>query len=186
MYEEAERLIKKIDANSTQENEFVIDRSYFRLYMDQKKYKQAIIPLKELVKKENVYNRFLGFCYAKLGDTAKAYSTIDTIKKVAHPIEKSHQLAIVYAGLQKKDSVLYYLDTIRNRQTKTIIAGMKTKRPHTRSSEGLLVTEVKYPSPSSSLGHAGRRFSLFLFFFFFYFFLFYLFFNNIEKLINTL
>ncbi len=120
MYYDAENLIKKIDANSTSENDFVINRSYFRLYMDQKKYKQAIPSLKKLAKKENVYNRFLGFCYAKLGDTINAYRTIDTIRKVAHPIEKSHQLAIVYAGLQKRDSVLYYLDTIRNRQTKTI------------------------------------------------------------------
>lgn len=119
-YEEAEALITKIDQNSSDNNKFVINRSYFRLYMDQKKYNKAIVPLKKMVDKQNVFNRFLGFCYAKVGDTVKAYETIKTIKQVAHPREKSHQLAIVYAGLQERDSVLYYLDTLRNRQTKTI------------------------------------------------------------------
>lgn len=119
-YDEAEALINKIAENGVDNNRFAINRSYFRLYMDQKKYRKAIVPLKKMVDAQDVFNRFLGFCYAKIGDTANAYKTIETIKKVAHPKEKSHQLAIVYAGLQERDSVLYYLDTVRNRQTKTI------------------------------------------------------------------
>ena len=118
-FEEAELLMKKVEKNDNDNNKFVINRSYFRLYMDQKKYKDAIPPLKEMIKKQNVFNRFLGYCYAKTGDTISAYNTIDSIRKNAHALEKSHQLAVVYAGLQVTDSVLYYLDTIRNKQTST-------------------------------------------------------------------
>ena len=72
-----------------------------------------------MVVEENVFNRFLGFCYAKIGDTLNAQKTIDVIRRKAHPREKSHQLAVVYAGLEITDSVLHYLDTIRNKQSKT-------------------------------------------------------------------
>ena len=119
-YDEAEKLLKKIDNNNDDNNQFVINRSYFRLYTDQKKYAQAIAPLKKIVKKQNVFNRFLGYCYAKTGDTIGAYRIIDTIRLRAHPKEKSHQLAVVYAGLKVTDSVLHHLDTIRNKQTRTI------------------------------------------------------------------
>ncbi|WP_298238815.1 adenylate/guanylate cyclase domain-containing protein [uncultured Algibacter sp.] len=119
-YDEAERILKKAENLSSENNKFVINRSYFRLYMDQKRYKEAINPLKKIVIEENVFNRFLGFCYAKIGDTVNAKKTIHTIRRVAHPYEKSQQLAVVYAGLQERDSVLYYLDTIRNKQTKTL------------------------------------------------------------------
>lgn len=67
-----------------------------------------------------MFNRFLGFCYAKVGDTVNAYKIIDSIRLKSHPAEKNQQLAVVYAGLQERDSVLFYLDTIRNKQTKTI------------------------------------------------------------------
>ena len=86
-----------------------MNRSYFRLYSDQKKYKEAIISLKKLVKKENVYNRFLGYCYAKTGDTISANRIIDTIKLKAYPTEKSHQLAVVYASLKVTDSIFYII-----------------------------------------------------------------------------
>ena len=118
-FDEAELLMKKVERNDNDNNKFVINRSYFRLYMDQKKYKDAIPPLKEIIKTQNVFNRFLGYCYAKTGDTIMAYNTIDSIRKNAHPLEKNHQLAVVYAGLQVTDSVLYYLDTLRNKQTAT-------------------------------------------------------------------
>ncbi len=119
-YVEAEKLLKKVDSKNDGNNEFVINRSYFRLYTDQKKYTQAIPPLKKMVKKQNVFNRFLGYCYAKTGDTINAYNIIDTIRLRAHPKEKSHQLAVVYAGLKITDSVLHHLDTTRNKQTRTI------------------------------------------------------------------
>ncbi len=118
-YDEAERLMKNIEENSDENNQFVINRSYFRLYSEQGHYKKTIIPLKEMVKKENVFNRFLGYAYAKTGDTINAYKTIDVIREKANELEKSHQLAVVYAGLKVTDSVLYYLDTIRNKQTRT-------------------------------------------------------------------
>ncbi len=119
-YEESEQVMKRVVELGDDNNAFVINRSYFRLYLDQRKYKQAIKPLKELVKKEPVFNRFLGFCYAKTGDTISAYKTIDAIRNHNRKNEISQQLAVVYAGLKKRDSVLYYLDTIRNKQTKTI------------------------------------------------------------------
>lgn len=118
-YQEAEDLMKKVEETSSENNQFVINRSYFRLYSDQKKYKKTITPLKEIVKTQNVFNRFLGYAYAKTGDTLNAYKTIETIRKVASEREKSHQLAVVYAGLKVTDSVLFYLDTIRNKQSGT-------------------------------------------------------------------
>lgn len=123
-FERAEAVMDKIQARESGNNQFVINRSYFRLFMDQKKFKKAIPYLQQIVKKENVFNRFLGYCYVKTGDTLKAYSTLDSIYKNAHPIEKSHQLAVVYAGLKMKDSVFFHLDTLRHKESS------KLKREH--------------------------------------------------------
>lgn len=119
-YEEAEALIDKLDRDNIGNNKFVINRSYFRLFMVQKNYKRAIEPLKKIIPKENVFNRFLGYCYAKTGDTVNAYKTIQNIRDIANPDEKSQQLAVVFAGLKVTDSVLFYLDTVRNKQTRTL------------------------------------------------------------------
>ncbi|WP_298901190.1 adenylate/guanylate cyclase domain-containing protein [uncultured Psychroserpens sp.] len=119
-YERAETIMDKIQNRDDDSNQFVINRSYFRLFMDQKKFKKAIPYLEEIVKVENVFNRFLGYCYVKTGDTLKAYRTIDSIRKNAHPGEKSHQLAVVYSALKNNDSVFFHLDTIRNKQTRTL------------------------------------------------------------------
>ncbi len=118
-YDEAEKLMKKVEKMSDENNRLVINRSYFRLYSDQNKYEKMIPPLKEIVKTQNVFNRFLGYAYVKLGDTLSGYRIIDSIHKNAHPYEKSQQLAVVYSALKKTDSVLYYLDTIRNKQSRT-------------------------------------------------------------------
>lgn len=119
-YEESEQIMKRVEELGNENNAFVINRSYFRLYLDQRKYKEAINPLKEIVKKEPIFNRFLGFCYARIGDSINAYKTIDVIKKHNKKSEVNHQLAVVYAGLKKRDSVLFYLDTIRNKEAPTI------------------------------------------------------------------
>ncbi len=71
------------------------------------------------MQEEKAFYRFLGFCYAKEGDTINAYRIIDTIKEKARPRELSYQLFVVYAGLKVSDSALYYLDTVRNNQTRT-------------------------------------------------------------------
>ena len=78
-----------------------------------------IAPLKQIVKTQNVFNRFLGYAYVQLGDTISAYRIIDSIHKNGSDYEKSHQLAVVYSALKKTDSVLYYLDTLRNKQSRT-------------------------------------------------------------------
>lgn len=119
-YNEAEQLLKKIEELSDGSSDFVINRSYFRLYLDQGKYKEAIKPLEALVKEEAPFYRFLGFCYAKTGDSIGAYKVIDSIRKNVKESDKTHQFAVVYAGLQERDSVLYYLDTIRNKHTRTL------------------------------------------------------------------
>ncbi|WP_250432523.1 FlgO family outer membrane protein [Hanstruepera flava] len=118
-YDEAEQLMKKVQKDDSGNNEFVINRNFFRLYLDQDKYNEAIVPLRKMVKKQNVFNRFLGYCYTKVGDTASAYRIIDSIRKNATEREKSHQLAMVYSSLKQTDSVLFYLDTVRNKQTRT-------------------------------------------------------------------
>ncbi|BAO75497.1 adenylate/guanylate cyclase domain-containing protein [Winogradskyella sp. PG-2] len=66
-FDRAQNLIDKIQARNDGNNQFVINRSYFRLYMDQKKYKKTIPYLK------------------------------------------------------KTDSVLFYLDTLRNKLTRRLV-----------------------------------------------------------------
>ena len=119
-YEESEQMMKRVEELGTENNAFVINRSYFRLYLDQKKYKEAIKPLKVLIKKEPIFNRFLGFCYARIGDSINAYKTIDNVRKHNKKSEVNHQLAVIYAGLKKRDSVLFYLNPIRNKEEPTI------------------------------------------------------------------
>ena len=124
-YDEAEKVLDIAGTLGDDNSKFVLNRSYFRLYMDQMKYKEAIVPLQKIVPIENVYNRFLGYCYVKTGDTLKAYETLETIRKNVNDFEKNHHLAVVYSALEQTDSVLYYLDTIRNRHSRAL------KREHT-------------------------------------------------------
>lgn len=113
-YMEAEQLMQKIEVYGKDNNEFVIRRSYFRLYMDMRDFKKAIHYLEMIAPQAGVFNRYLGYCYAKVGDTLKANNIIDTINKVTPKEDKNYQLAVVYAGLQKNDSVFHHLDTVRN------------------------------------------------------------------------
>ena len=119
-FDEAEKLMKTAKENEGDNNKFVINRSYFRLYMTKKDFKSAIEPLKEIVKQEPVFNRFLGYCYGKIGDTTNLYNTVDSIKKKALPHERNYQLAVAFAGIKNTDSVLYYLDTVRNNQARML------------------------------------------------------------------
>ncbi len=121
-YDEAERLMKKLEANDQDNNKFVINRSFFRLYIEKKDYQAAIVPLKKMVDEQPIFNRFLGFCYGKIGDTINAYNAINVIRNSTGVIENelNHQIAIVFAGLMNADSVLYHLDTIRNKQTRML------------------------------------------------------------------
>ncbi|NAS30182.1 hypothetical protein GTQ40_04290 [Flavobacteriaceae bacterium R38] len=116
-YDEAEKLMKNIEKNSGGNNDFVINRSYFRLYTDKKDYKSAIAPLEKLIKENLVFDRFLAFCYGKTGDTLNAYKTIDLIRKRASKDVVNQYLAVAFAGLEKTDSVLYHLDPVRNKQS---------------------------------------------------------------------
>ena len=116
-YDEAEKLMKMIEADSDGSNAFVINRSYFRLYIDKRDYEKAIQPLEKIVGDQPVFNRFLAYCYGRVGDTINAYKVINTIKEdTFKQNEKNHQIAVAFAGLKEADSVLYYLDTIRNNQ----------------------------------------------------------------------
>lgn len=118
-YKRAEAFLNKIQELHADSNQLIIDRSYFSLYMDQEMYDKTIPYLERIVKERNVFNRFLGYSYVKVGDTLSAYRILDSIRKNAYPTEKSHQLAVVFAALKQTDSVLFYLDTIRNKQTRT-------------------------------------------------------------------
>jgi len=117
-YVEAERLMKGIEKSGDDNNTFVINRSYFRLFMLQKDYGRAIVPLKKLAKEWAVYNRFLGYSYGQVGDTLNAYKVIDTIRVKGRNDEVNYMTAVVFAGIKQRDSVLYYLDKTRNNQTR--------------------------------------------------------------------
>lgn len=118
-YERAEAFLGKTQKLHGSSNQFVIDRAYFNLYMDQDRYDKAIPHLEDIVKTKDIYNRFLGYSYVKAGDTLSGYRILDSIRKNAYPTEKSHQLAVVFSALKQTDSVLFHLDTIRNKQTRT-------------------------------------------------------------------
>ena len=118
-FDEGKKLLDKIKSSMLDGNQHAINVYYFRLFMDQKKYIKVIEPLKDIVPEEKAFYRFLGYSYAKIGDTINAYRVLDTIEKIARKREKSLQKAMVYSGLKVTDSVLFYLDTIRNKQTRT-------------------------------------------------------------------
>ena len=115
-FDEAEKLMKTVEKSSDSNNQFVINRGYFRLYTSKGDYHSAIPPLIELSKEEYAFNRFLGYSYGKIGDTVNAYKIIERIKKLDIDKDdgKNHQLAVAFAGMKEADSVFYYLDTIRN------------------------------------------------------------------------
>ncbi len=125
-YEEAEKLIKKIDEDGIENDQISIYRSYFRLYMDLRDYEKAIFYSEKIVDDFAIYNRFLGYCYAKVGDITGAYRMIDDVKKRTPDMFKSHQLAVIYSGLQKRDSVFYYLDPTRNKMKDLIVMDRPT------------------------------------------------------------
>ena len=52
------------------------------------------------------------------------YQIIDTLRhhQGIKPNERNHQLPVSFAGIKEVDSVLYYLDTIRNKQAGKIRA----------------------------------------------------------------
>ncbi|MEL6812236.1 MAG: adenylate/guanylate cyclase domain-containing protein [Bacteroidota bacterium] len=118
-FDQAENLMKTVEKSSDGNNQFVIDRAFFRLYTSKGDYKSAIPPLQKLVVEENAFNRFLAYSYGKIGDTVNAYKTIELIKTldIDEDDGKSHQLAVAFAGLKEIDSVFFYLDTIRNNRS---------------------------------------------------------------------
>jgi TolB-like protein/tetratricopeptide (TPR) repeat protein len=121
-YDKAESVLKTIEEEMLGVNKFVVNRSFFRVYLAEEDYHNAIERLIPLANEQVVYNRFLAFCYGKIGDTAKVYQAINKIKKSEDVIkdEMNHQIAISFGGIQETDSILYYLDTIRNNQTRML------------------------------------------------------------------
>lgn len=116
-YDEAEALMRTVENNGVENNPFVINRSYFRLYAAKKDYKSAIIPLRKIVHTAPVFNRFLAHYYGRTGDTINALKVIDTIRQTAPDYELDHMMAVAFAGLKNKDSVLHYLDTVRHKRS---------------------------------------------------------------------
>ena len=77
----------------------------------------TVIPRAEkIIDEYTIWNRFLGYSYGVTGDTTGAKRMIKHIYKHSPDEYKSHQLAVVYSGLKKTDSVIFYLDTLRNKQ----------------------------------------------------------------------
>jgi len=116
-FEEAEKLIEEIKVSHADVRPFLINRLLMRLYLAKPDYQKALAPLSQLASEDKAYNRFLGYAYAKLGDTANAYRIIDSIRVLEKHRMQNHRLAVVFAGLNEKDSVFYYLDTARNKSS---------------------------------------------------------------------
>jgi len=96
----------------------------------------------------------LGYAYVQLGDTLSGYRIIDSIHKNASDYEKSHQLAMVYSALKKTDSVLYYLDTTRNKQSRTFRREINDYFGYLKEHpEFLKRLEQHKISPSQNAGH---------------------------------
>ncbi len=114
-YDDAKKLIKNIEENYTEADRFVINRLYMRLYMSMPDYKKALEPLIYLSREDPAYLRFLGHSYGQLGDTLNAYKTIKQIKMLEPHRMQNHRIAVVFSSLRKADSVLYYLDSTRNK-----------------------------------------------------------------------
>lgn len=114
-FEEAEKLMKQIEANNIENNPFVINRGFFRLYIAMQDYKSVISPLEQLAEEEYAYNRFLAYSYGKLGDTTAVLNLVQKIKNLkVEQGSKNYLQAMAFAGIGKVDSVFYYLDTVRN------------------------------------------------------------------------
>ena len=114
-WSEAESLISIIEKDFKDMEPFIINRLKMRLYMASGEYNKVIAPLEALSAGDPNYYRMLGFSAAKNGDIEYAYRIIDTIKQREPYDLQSHHLAVVFAGLNEKDSIFYYLDTIRNK-----------------------------------------------------------------------
>ena len=114
-FDEAAKLIEDISQQHTEADEFVINRLYMRLYMAKPDFNKAIAPTAYLSSKDKNYYRFLGYSYAKTGDTINAHRIIDSIQQMPPHRMKNHRIAVIFAGLEQSDSVFYYLDTARNK-----------------------------------------------------------------------
>lgn len=127
-YDEAERLMKTVEKSSDSNNKFVINRSYFRLYIASNNFKKAIEPLIKLANEEYAYYRFLGYCYGITGDSLNAYRIINRIKNLDIEAEddKNYLIAMVFAGLKEADSVFYYLDTSRTKHKSLLSRELNT------------------------------------------------------------
>ncbi len=115
-FDEAEKLLFKIEAEGLENNQNVIHRSFIRLYLDKREFENVIPHAEKIIDEYTIWNRFLGYSYGITGDTVGVKRMIKHIYKHSPDPFKSHQLAVVYAGIKRTDSVIYYLDTLRNKQ----------------------------------------------------------------------
>ncbi len=113
-FDEARKVLKAMKQMSMNKNDFIIDRSYMRLYLAMNEYKKAIPHINKIIPNESSYTRLLGYSYAKIGDTLNAYKIIDTLKLKDKTRLKNHRIAVIFAALKERDSMYYYLDPKRN------------------------------------------------------------------------
>ena len=126
-FEAAELLMKQVQKDNVENNPFVINRNFFRLYTAMEDYQKVIEPLEALSKEEYAFYRYLAFSYAQLGDTAKVREVIQRIDAldIDERTEKNHMKAMAYAAINQKDSAFYLLDTIRNSRSGLLIRERK-------------------------------------------------------------
>ncbi len=119
-FKDAENLMKTVEKSSDSNNKFVINRSFFRLYSATKEFEKSIPHLIKLAEEEYAYYRFLGFAYAKIGDTINARKILRKIHRIPmnSDDDRNYQLAVVHSGLNNIDSVFYFLDTLKTKHSK--------------------------------------------------------------------
>ncbi|SDB27325.1 TolB amino-terminal domain-containing protein [Flavobacteriaceae bacterium MAR_2010_188] len=110
-YDVASKLLANINKLLTEVDPVEMDRQTTKLYLVQRNYNEALLPLIRISAIDSTNLGSLGYAYAKIGDTLKAYATIETMHKMPDYDYKHYSIAKVYNALKMKDSVYKYLDS---------------------------------------------------------------------------
>lgn len=111
-YAQAETLLNNLVIGRSAKNISEVNRLRVAMYYKNNEYGKAIKPLLFLSKRDSTYVGSLGHAYAKAGDTTAAKQIIDSLRDLPNSEFKSYNIAKIYAGLDKRDSLTKYFDEV--------------------------------------------------------------------------